>query len=186
MQVSVQDDAGNELRAGERGEICVAGPAVCHGYLDNPAANAAAFREGWFRTGDLGLLDESGYLYITGRASDMYISGGSNIFPRDIEEKLLQHPQIAEAAVLGMPDEKWGEVGVAVCVAIPGATPRPEELRAFLEEKLARYKMPRHFVVWDELPKSSYGKVVKRTLRATLESQGWPPLADTDRVGAET
>ncbi|MFC8042211.1 AMP-binding protein [Nocardia sp. NPDC057353] len=174
IQVSIQDERGRELPPGERGEICVAGPAVCHGYLDNPAADAAAFRDGWFRTGDLGLLDESGYLYVTGRASDMYISGGSNVFPRDIEEKLLQHPAVHEVAVLGMPDAKWGEVGVAVCVPRAGRSLDHDELREFLRGKLAGYKMPRHFVVWDALPKSGYGKIVKRTLRTTLLDQGWP------------
>jgi fatty-acyl-CoA synthase len=177
MQVSIQDDAGAELSSGEQGEICVAGPAVCHGYLDNPDANAAAFRDGWFRTGDLGMLDDEGYLYITGRASDMYISGGSNIYPRDIEEKLLLHPAVAEVAVLGMPDPKWGEVGVAVCVRVPGAPVDAEELAAFLDSKLARYKLPRHYVFWEDLPKSGYGKIVKRTLRTLLEEQGWPPAA---------
>ncbi|MFF9778771.1 acyl-CoA synthetase [Streptomyces sp. NPDC013978] len=187
MQVSVQGDDGTPLPPGEQGEICVAGPAVCHGYLDNPKANAAAFRDGWFRTGDLGMLDEEGYLYVTGRASDMYISGGSNIYPRDIEEKLLLHPCVAEVAVFGMPDPKWGEVGVAVCVPAEGESLDPEALSAFLDGRLARYKMPRHFVFWDELPKSGYGKVVKRTLRTILESHGWPPVsADADDRGTVT
>ena len=116
MQVSIQDDDGRELARCETGEICVCGPAVFAGYYDNPEANAKAFRDGWFRTGDLGHMDEEGFLYITGRASDMYISGGSNIYPREIEEKILTHPAIAEVAVLGVPDPIWGEVGVAVCV----------------------------------------------------------------------
>ena len=101
----------------ETGEICVIGPAVFAGYYDNPEANAKAFRDGWFRTGDLGHMDEEGFVYITGRASDMYISGGSNIYPREIEEKILTHPAIAEVAVVGVPDPVWGEIGVAVCVA---------------------------------------------------------------------
>ncbi len=107
------------MPAGETGEICVCGPAVFAGYYDNPEANAAAFRNGWFRTGDLGHLDPEGFLFITGRASDMYISGGSNVYPRETEETLLRHPAIAEAAILGVPDPAWGEVGVAVCVARP-------------------------------------------------------------------
>ncbi|WP_460768017.1 acyl-CoA synthetase [Nocardiopsis nanhaiensis] len=183
IQISVQDGDGRELSAGEQGEICVAGPAVFSGYLDNETANAAGFRDGWFRTGDLGLLDEEGYLYVTGRASDMYISGGSNIHPRDIEEKLLLHPGVAEAAVLGMPDPDWGEVGVAVCVPKPGAAPSPDELREWLDGRLARYKLPRHFLLWSDLPKSGYGKVVKRTIRGLLEDAGWDPQA---RVSAHT
>ncbi|GAA4391225.1 AMP-binding protein [Tsukamurella soli] len=176
IQISIQDDAGTEVESGVQGEICVAGPAVCHGYLDNPTANAAAFRDGWFRTGDLGMLDAQGYLYVTGRASDMFISGGSNIYPRDIEEKLLLHPSVNEVAVLGMPDPKWGEVGVAVCVPCHGETIDPDELKEFLRGKLASYKLPRQFIIWDELPKSGYGKIVKRTLRTTLLEQGWPPV----------
>ncbi|PXW25785.1 UNVERIFIED_CONTAM: acyl-CoA synthetase (AMP-forming)/AMP-acid ligase II [Williamsia faeni] len=176
MQVSIQDDDGNEVEAGHTGEICVAGPAVFTGYLRNEAANDAAFRDGWFRTGDLGLLDEYGFLYVTGRASDMYISGGSNIYPRDIEEKLLQHPSVSEVAVFGMPDAKWGEIGVAICVAAAGAECDAEELKEWLEPKVARYKMPRHVLIWTELPKSGYGKVVKRTLREQLEASAWPPV----------
>ena len=122
MQVSIQDDDGSELKPFETGEICVIGPAVFAGYYDNPEANAKAFRDGWFRTGDLGHMDAQGFVYITGRASDMYISGGSNIYPREVEEKILTHPAIAEVAVLGVPDQMWGEVGVAVCVAREGAT----------------------------------------------------------------
>ncbi|WP_080734008.1 acyl-CoA synthetase [Rhodococcoides fascians] len=175
MQISIQDDDGTEVGQGTQGEICVAGPAVCAGYLNNDEANAAAFRDGWFHTGDLGLVDEFGFLYVTGRASDMYISGGSNVYPRDIEEKLLLHPKLAEVAVLGMPDAKWGEVGVAICVPSPGETPTVGELMAWLEKSLARYKMPHHFLLWDELPKSGYGKVVKRTIREQLLTDTWPP-----------
>ena len=175
MQVAICDDDGTELPAGEQGEICVAGPAVCAGYLDNPEANAKAFRDGWFRTGDLGLLDEHGFLYVTGRASDMYISGGSNVYPRDIEEKLLQHPAVSHCAVLGMPDAVWGEVGVAVCVAEPGTVIDVDELTAWLGERIARYKLPRHVFVWDEIPMSGYGKIVKRTIKAQLEATTWPP-----------
>ena len=121
MQVSIQGDDGRELKPFETGEICVIGPAVFAGYYDNPEANAKAFRDGWFRTGDLGHMDEEGFVYITGRASDMYISGGSNIYPREVEEKILTHPAIGEVAVLGVPDPVWGEVGIAVCVAREGA-----------------------------------------------------------------
>lgn len=173
MQISIQDGNGDELPAGRAGEICVSGPAVFEGYLDNDAANDAAFRNGWFCTGDLGFLDDRGFLYVTGRASDMYISGGSNIYPRDIEEKLLQHPAVSEVAVLGMPDPKWGEIGVAICVPVVEDACDVDELRRWLEPQLARYKMPRHFLIWDELPKSGYGKVVKRTIREQLHASSW-------------
>lgn len=173
MQISIQDDRGAELPALHAGEICVAGPGVVPGYLDNPEANEAAFRDGWFRTGDIGMLDDNGYLFITGRLSDMYISGGSNVHPRDIEEKLLGHPAISEAIVLGMPDPTWGESGTAVCVIAAGQSVDAEELRSWLTERMARYKVPRHIVFWDELPRSGYGKVVRRTIRDRLLDAGW-------------
>jgi fatty-acyl-CoA synthase len=169
MQVSIQNDAGEEVGANETGEICCTGPAVFAGYYDNPEANEKAFRNGWFRTGDLGHMDEEGFLYITGRASDMYISGGSNVYPREIEEKILTHPAISEAAVVGVPDPLWGEVGIAVCVANAGMSPDEGELAAFLEGKMARYKMPKRFVFWDALPKSAYGKITKKMIREELE-----------------
>ncbi|MBD2745402.1 AMP-binding protein [Microvirga sp. BT688] len=176
MQVSIQDDQGRELKAGQTGEICVCGPAVFAGYYDNPDANAKAFRDGWFRTGDLGHLDEEGFLYITGRASDMYISGGSNVYPRETEEKILTHSAIAEVAILGVPDKTWGEVGVAVCVLRPNATLNEPELLAWLEGKVARYKLPKRVFFWDALPKSAYGKITKKDVRAELEVRGCLPL----------
>ena len=173
MQISIQDDQGRELKPFETGEICVIGPAVFAGYYDNPDANAKAFRDGWFRTGDLGHMDEEGFLYITGRASDMYISGGSNIYPREVEEKILTHPAIGEVAVLGVPDPVWGEVGIAVCVPREGARPLTEvEMAGFLATKVPRYKMPKRFFFWDALPKSGYGKVPKRLVRDELEARG--------------
>ena len=121
------------------------------GYYNNPEANAKAFRDGWFRTGDLGHMDEEGFLYITGRASDMYISGGSNVYPRETEEKILTHPAIAEVAILGVPDKTWGEVGVAVCVLRPDAALNERELLAWLEGKVSRYKLPKRVFFWDAL-----------------------------------
>ncbi len=172
MQVQIQDDAGDEVATGVQGEICVIGPAVFAGYYDNPEANAKSFRNGWFRTGDLGHMDEEGFVYITGRASDMYISGGSNIYPREIEEKILTHPAIAEVAVLGLPDPVWGEIGVAVCVCRAGVQASEAEIAGFLSEKIARYKMPKRFFFWEALPKSGYGKVPKRLVRDELEARG--------------
>ena len=157
---------------GATGEICVCGPAVFAGYFANPEANAKAFREGWFRTGDLGHLDDAGFLFITGRASDMYISGGSNVYPREIEEELLAHPLILEVAVVGVPDPIWGEIGVAVTVLRPGASLDEAGLLAWMEGRIARYKQPRKVVVRAELPKSGYGKVVKKTIREDLIRNG--------------
>ncbi|RDJ19757.1 acyl-CoA synthetase [Bosea caraganae] len=172
MQVQIQGDDGQELPFGQQGEICVIGPAVFAGYYDNPDANAKAFRDGWFRTGDLGHIDAQGFLYITGRASDMYISGGSNIYPREIEEKILTHEAIVECAVLGLPDPVWGEIGVAVCVPRQGVKLSEAEIAEFLSAKIARYKMPKRFFFWEALPKSGYGKVPKRLVKDELEARG--------------
>jgi len=171
MQVSIQNAKGEELDAGQTGEICVCGPAVFFGYYNNPQANEKAFRGGWFLTGDLGHLDENGYLFITGRASDMYISGGSNIYPREIEEKLLAHPALKEVAVLGVPDERWGEVGVGICVLREGKSLSEDELLKWMDGKIARYKLPKRFFFWDKLPKSAYGKVTKKNILAALEQK---------------
>src|SRR5258705_12590673 len=173
MQVSIQDDEGRELKPFETGEICVIGPAVFAGYYDNPEANAKAFRNGWFRTGDLGHMDEEGFVYITDRASDMYISGGSNIYPREVEEKILTHPAIGEVAVLGVPDPVWGEVGVAVCVAREGAAAVSElELAGDPATEVPRSQMPKGVFFCDRLPKSGYGKIPKRLVRDELEARG--------------
>jgi acyl-CoA synthetase (AMP-forming)/AMP-acid ligase II len=172
MQVSIQDEAGRELAPFETGEICVCGLAVFAGYYNNPEANAKSFRNGWFRTGDLGHMDAQGFLYITGRASDMYISGGSNVYPREIEETLLTHPAVAETAILGVPDPVWGEVGLAVVVARPGHAMTEAEVLAWLDGKVARYKIPKRAIFWDELPKSGYGKITKNIIRAELAARG--------------
>jgi acyl-CoA synthetase (AMP-forming)/AMP-acid ligase II len=171
MQVQVQDAEGREVMAGEMGEVAVIGPAVFAGYHDNPEANVKTFRDGWFLTGDLGHIDAEGFLYLTDRASDMYISGGSNIYPREIEEKILQHPHISECAVLGMPDPTWGEVGIAVCVA-RGDAPEGAALLEWLASKVPRYKMPKTVVFLKEMPKSAYGKITKKLIRAELVARG--------------
>ncbi|HEY0181976.1 MAG TPA: acyl-CoA synthetase [Rhodopila sp.] len=162
MDVAILDNSGQPVEAGVTGEICVRGPGVFAGYHDNPEATAKATAHGWFHTGDLGHMDARGFVYITGRASDMYISGGSNVYPREIEEALLLHPAVAEACVVGLPHEKWGESGVAVLVLEQGASTSPGELLTHLDGKLAKYKWPQTFVFWPELPKSGYGKVTKR------------------------
>ena len=168
MQIEIQDDEGHALSPGQTGEICVAGPAVFAGYLKNPEANAKSFRDGFFRTGDLGHMDDEGYVYLTGRASDMYISGGSNIYPLEIEEKILKHPAISEVAVFGMPDPKWGEIGVAVVTLTEGHSLDPADIAAFLRDKLSSYKIPREVYIWESIPKSGYGKMAKRLVRDEL------------------
>lgn len=170
IDIAILSEDGRSLQPFETGEICVRGPAVFIGYDNNPKANEKAFKYGWFHTGDLGYLDREGFLYITGRESDMYISGGSNVYPREVEEVLLTHPAIHEVAVLGMPDPKWGEVGVAVVVC-KGKRPSEDELLAHIEPHLARYKWPKLFVYWDMLPKSAYGKITKKDVREQLQAR---------------
>ena len=172
MEIAILDDAGSRLKPFDTGEICVRGLAVFMGYHNNPEANAKAFKGGWFHTGDLGHVDQEGFLYLTGRSSDMYISGGSNVYPREIEEALLTHPAVSEVAVLGVPDAKWGESGIAVIVAKSGQHADAATLLAHLESCLAKYKWPRRFVFWDSIPKSAYGKIVKKQIKNLLEEQG--------------
>ncbi|WP_221177066.1 AMP-binding protein [Nocardioides pocheonensis] len=175
MTISIKDAEGRSVPTGERGEICVVGPAVFAGYLDNDVANAKAFRDGWFRTGDLGVVDEHGLLYITGRASDMYISGGSNIDPREVEEKILAHPHVRAVGVVGAPDAEWGEVGYAVVVVDPGLT--EGDLLAWCRERMARYKAPKLVHVVEQLPTTAYGKVTTPVLRELLQEAGlWPEV----------
>ncbi|NKB51487.1 MAG: AMP-binding protein [Rhizobiaceae bacterium] len=166
MQVEIQDAEGARMPIGETGEICVIGPAVFSGYYDNPQANEKAFRNGWFRTGDRGHMDEQGFVYITGRESDMYISGGSNIYPREIEEKIMQHPQVRECAIVGMPDPKWGEVGALALVAESDLD--LDEFTAWMASKIASYKLPRRVELFEQLPTSGYGKVTKILVREAI------------------
>jgi acyl-CoA synthetase (AMP-forming)/AMP-acid ligase II len=168
MEIAILDDQGAPQPDGTTGEICVRGPAVFAGYHGNAEATAKAFAHGWFHTGDLGHLDERGFLFITGRASDMYISGGSNVYPREIEEALLLHPAVREACVVGIPHDKWGETGAAALVLEPGASATETDLLAHLDGRIAKYKWPTRFAFWDELPKSGYGKVTKRDVKHLL------------------
>ena len=180
MEVAVLDTDLQPVPTGSVGEICCRGPAVFAGYHGDPEATAKALRGGWFHTGDLGRLDERGLLTITGRESDMYISGGSNVYPREVEEVLLTHPGVAEVAVLGVPDAQWGEIGVAVVVRRGGVAPVDEAaLLAHLDGRCARYRWPRQVFFWEALPKSGYGKLVKKDIRRLLVERGL--VTDTNR-----
>ena len=173
MQVAILDEDLQPVAPGTIGEICCRGPAVIVGYNDNPEATAKALRGGWFHTGDLGRMDERGLLYITGRESDMYISGGSNVYPREVEEVLLTHPGVAEVAVVGVPDPKWGEAGVAVVVRRPGAEPVDEaRILGHLDGRCARYRWPRQVFFWESLPRSAYGKITKKDVYRLLVERG--------------
>ncbi len=160
----VRPDDGAECDAGEPGELLIRGPHVTPGYWNNPEATAAAIRDGWLHTGDLATRDEEGYYTIVGRLKDMIISGGENVYPAEVESVMYRHPAIKEAALIGVPDEKWGEVGRAVVVVEPGHALNEAELIAFLRGQLARYKVPKSVVFTDTLPKTGAGKIDKQAL----------------------
>lgn len=164
VDARVVDDEGNDVRRGEVGELIFKSPVVTKGYWNNPDATRAAFKDGWFYTGDLVRQDEEGYFYVVDRKKSMFISGGENVYPAEIEKVLYKHPAIAEVAVIGVPDEKWGEVGKACVVLKPGASATADELKAFCSERLAKYKVPKHFEFHDALPKSDAGKINKKVL----------------------
>lgn len=172
MDIAILDDKGAKLAPYQTGNICVGGVGVFAGYFENKPANKESFIDGWFITGDLGHLDKRGYLYITGRRSDMYISGGSNVYPREVEEKLLEHPAIAEIAIIGVPDREWGEVGAAIITLNEAMTLNVDALKLWMQDKIARYKQPRDIYVWDDMPKSGYGKIEKKRILALLKEQG--------------
>jgi len=160
------DGHGNDVPAGETGELLLRGPHVCKGYWNNPQATAAALdANAWFHTGDLARSDDEGYFYIAGRLKDMIISGGVNIYPAEIERELVLHPAIEDAAIVGVPDEKWGEVGVAFLVLRPGHDLTAGDVLAYLAPRLAKLKLPKDIVFLDALPRTPYGKLLKSELR---------------------
>jgi len=164
MEVAVLRDDDTPAAVGEIGEIVCRGDVVMSGYWRNPSATDETLRNGWLRTGDMGSFDSRGYLTLHDRSKDVVISGGSNIYPREVEEVLLEHPAVSEACVVGAPDAEWGEIVVAFIVG----TVDPADLDAHLLQRIARFKRPKRYLVVDELPKNSYGKVLKRDLRRQL------------------
>jgi acyl-CoA synthetase (AMP-forming)/AMP-acid ligase II len=167
VEVSIRDEDGRVLPAGEVGEICVRGDVVMSGYWGNPEATAGALRDGWLWTGDLGAFDADGFLTLKDRSKDLIVSGGSNVYPREVEEVLLAHPGVAEASVVGCPDREWGEIVVAFVVA-RGEPPPVAELDRLCLDHIARFKRPKEYRFVEALPKNHYGKVVKTELRAAL------------------
>ena len=168
VQVRVADSAGHDLPTGSVGEVLVRGDSVMAGYWRDPEATAAALRDGWLFTGDVGCLDNDGFLTLKDRSKDLIISGGSNIYPREVEEVLLTAPGVSEVAVVGAPDPEWGEVVVAFVVTQAGATVTTEFLDQHCLEHIARFKRPKRYVLVDSLPKNNYGKVLKTELRGRL------------------
>jgi acyl-CoA synthetase (AMP-forming)/AMP-acid ligase II len=169
VEVLVVDDDGTERPSGEPGEVVVRGYNVMRGYFEDPEQTARAVTsDGWLHTGDVGEMDERGYLWITDRMKDMFITGGFNAYPAEIEQVLAGHPDVAEAAVVGVPDRRLGEVGKAFVVARQDHTIDPDALIAWCRERLANYKVPRTVVLVDALPRNAGGKVLKRELRDQL------------------
>jgi long-chain acyl-CoA synthetase len=170
VELKLIDDGGNEVRAGEVGEIAVRGHNVMKGYWRRPEETAEAIdADGWFKTGDLARVDDQGRYFIVDRKKEMIIRGGYNVYPREIEEVLYEHPAIREAAVIGVPHAELGEEIAAVIALKPGAEAAPEELRAFVKEQVAAYKYPRHVWIVDELPKGPTGKILKREIEPPAE-----------------
>jgi fatty-acyl-CoA synthase len=167
-QMRLVDAAGDDVPTGEAGELLIRGPHVCGGYLHNPQATVESLRDGWFHTGDMARADEDGFLYIVGRFKDMIISGGENIYAAEVESVFLEHPAVAECALIGQPDPQWGEVGLMVTVLTSGASATEQELQDFCRRHLARYKTPKRVIFADSLPYSPYGKVMKAELRKSF------------------
>jgi len=171
VEVAIGDAEGNRLPAGEAGEIMVRGRPVMPGYWQNPEATAKTLVNGWLMTGDVGRVDEDGYLTLTDRSKDVIISGGSNVYPREVEEVLLEHPAVHEVSVVGRKDPEWGEVVCAFVVAAPGATMDEAALNDHCNANIARFKRPKLYRALPELPKNNYGKVLKTDLRKMLEDE---------------
>jgi acyl-CoA synthetase (AMP-forming)/AMP-acid ligase II len=189
VQLRILDERGEPLPPARVGEVAVRGPAVMREYWRNPEQTAAALRDGWLRTGDLGLLDDDGYLHLRDRLKDVIITGGENVYSSEVELVLARHPQVAEVAVVPVPDEHWGELVGAVVVPAPGAAPDAAALRAFCRERLAGYKLPRLFFFRREVPRLPTGKIAKSLLRDEVRSRAPWTASDLYHAlpnGAET
>jgi long-chain acyl-CoA synthetase len=174
VEVQIRDISGNVLEQGQEGEICVRGPNVMKAYLGNPEGTAASFwNGGWVRSGDIGIFDSNGYLTIVDRLKDLIITGGENVFPKEVEEALYSMPDVEECAVIGLPDKEWGERVVAFVIPKPGRDVTKDALKGFLKTRLSSFKVPKEYIITNEFPKSPQGKILKREIkRQHLEKQG--------------
>jgi fatty-acyl-CoA synthase len=175
-EMRIVDDEGNDCPPDAIGELWVAGPNITPGYWNRPDATASSFAGRWLKTGDAARADDEGFVYIVDRWKDMYISGGENVYPAEVENALYQLPQVAEAAVIGVPSEKWGEVGLAVLVLKPGQTLDRQTVTAWCSERLARFKVPADIAIIDALPRNATGKVLKRELRLRFVGSNTPAI----------
>jgi long-chain acyl-CoA synthetase len=166
VEVEIRDLSGNLVKQGQEGEICMRGRNVMKAYLNNPEGTKDAFwNGGWLRSGDIGVVDREGYVYIVDRLKDLIITGGENVYPREVEEQLYASPEVEECAVIGLPDKEWGERVAAFIVPKAGRTVDPESVKAFLKSRLSPFKVPKAYAVVSDLPKNPAGKILKRELR---------------------
>jgi acyl-CoA synthetase (AMP-forming)/AMP-acid ligase II len=170
--VAIMDEEGRLLGRGERGEIVVRGSLVMAGYYKNPQASAEASRHGWHHTGDIGYLDDDNYLFIVDRAKDMIITGGFNVYSVEVEQALMQHTAVRDCAVVGLPDDKWGERVTAVVQSHPGFFVTAADLRSFVKDRLGSVKTPKQIEIWPDLPRSKVGKILKSEVRSRLLEEG--------------
>jgi long-chain acyl-CoA synthetase len=168
VEVQIRDIEGNLLSRGQEGEICIKGHNIMKGYLDNPKDTEAAFwADGWFRSGDIGILDDKGYLFIVDRLKDMIITGGENVYPREVEEALYTLTEVHECAVVGIPDKEWGEKVVAFVTLKEGQKIANSEIKSFLKSRLSSFKVPKEYVIIADMPRNAAGKILKRDLRTS-------------------
>jgi fatty-acyl-CoA synthase len=172
VEIEIRDDQGYRLPAGETGEICLRGPKITQGYWKDPEKTASAFYGDWFRSGDVGYLDKDGFLYLVDRKKDMIISGGENIASSEVERVIYELPHVREVAVIGLPDERWGEKPVAIVVLADGAALELQDLADHCRTRLASFKVPKQLIIRNSLPRNPSGKVLKRVLRVELEGAG--------------
>ena len=168
VQVAILDEADRPVPTGQRGEICARSSLVMAGYWKNPEATAEALRSGWLHTGDIGFLDEDGFLHIVDRAKDMIITGGFNVYSTEVEQAVMAHAAVQDCAVVGLPDDKWGERVVVVVQPHPGMEVDGAELAAFVKQRIGSVKAPKEVHVWTDLPRSKVGKVLKSDIRGEL------------------
>ena len=179
VEVQIRDKMGNQLEEGQEGEICVRGRIAMNGYLNNPEETRSVFWEGgWYRSGDIGLFDPQGYLFLVDRLKDLIITGGENVYPREVEEVLYQCPEVEECAVVGLPDREWGERVTAFIVPRGGRSLVPEKLKLFLKSRLSPFKVPKAYIAVSEFPKSSTGKILKRQIKKQFSGDASGPGED--------